>query len=920
MQQNIKYTGLANNPSDYDCPDGQLATAIGLVSEDDALKGVPQPTSQMILPVGCAIIRLHKTSAFTHYLVRHIYTRDGTRHVRLLWFDSSVITDAQQLPVDWSGQQWDSDLSAEVTLIYDFGDTDIKEVNTVGNTIVILKNDGLLYFLWKNNKYNTLGSDLPQLDVSFGLQGEKITSSNFLLEYSNGREYATGLRFDGGGDYFPYNTGDVKRMRGVDSYSQAGGYEFTENPDVDNCVYGQINSLVTQIHRNGKFVYPFMVRCAYRLYDETLTMHSSPVLMVTDTVATPRVIVKSYTQTEYGNQNINCQLATIQYDLVFTLRNFERQLQKWADIISSVDIFVTTPFYTYSKEERISTWSNMESRAGICIAKVGSALYLRQSTDTILGGTTQVDLHQRDIHNDIRDCSVFRLLYSININDLQDYFNTIIIRPTFDLSTLSTRDAMTDDTGARDKLMPSTSFVYNSRLMLLNVQKEFDVPLRPSDYVCMQDGEYLPWYRFYVLLKKTDKEIVVKGETASIGAETSHPFYPFLYVYYPDPDAYKIVVESNLGYCELPLVRHDFLNGAYFLWDGWEPNPTTVTTLPTVTTDNIEDSSNKIYISDVGNPFTFPTIKSIGCDSVIGIAAVTKPLSQGQYGIHALYAFTKEGVWTLDVDAEGNILPAHPTTYDVCTNFDSITQIEQAVLFVTDRGIMLLQGSDTVCITDGLIGDSPFDPSTLPHLDEVAYSENGYHVANAPMTHTFLAGCRMIYDYMHQHIIVFNPETTTPDGRKEYAKYPYAHVYSLKSKRWGMMQSNLVATVNSYPDALAIDRNRQLVSFASSEEQSVKGLLVTRPFKLGSPDAYKTIHNVVQRGVFHKGNVKTLLYGSRDLYNWHLVGSSVDHWLRGLRGTPFKYFRIALLTDLAPGESVSAVTVDFEPKETTKLH
>lgn len=479
---------------------------------------------------------------------------------------------------------------------------------------------------------------------------------------------------------------------------------------------------------------------------------------------------------------------------------------------------------------------------------------------------------------------------------------------------------MTDDTGTRDKLMPSTSFVYNSRLMLLDVQKEYDVPLRPSDYVCMQNGEYEPWYRFYVLLKKTNKEIVVQGGTANIGADSTHPFYPFIYVYYPDPDAYKIVVQSNLGYCELPLVRHDFLNGAYFLWDGWEPNPTTVTTLPTVTTDNIEDSSNKIYISDVDNPFTFPTIKSIGCDSVMGVAAVTKPLSEGQYGQQSLYAFTKEGVWTLDVDAEGNILPAHPTTYDVCTNFDSITQIEQSVLFVTDRGIMLLQGSDTVCITDGILGDSPFDPATLPHLDEVANDINRYHVANSPMTHDFLAGCRMIYDYMHQHIIVFNPEMTSPDGRREYAKYPYAHVYSLKSKRWGMMQSNLASTVNSYPDALAITRDRKLVSFANSDNEPVSGLLVTRPFKLGAPDAYKTIHNIVQRGVFHKGNVKTLLYGSRDLYNWHLVGSSVDHWLRGLRGTPFKYFRIALLTDLTPGETVSAVTVDFEPKETTKLH
>lgn len=43
MIQEIKYNGFTANPSDYESADGELATAIGLVPEDGALKPVLPP-------------------------------------------------------------------------------------------------------------------------------------------------------------------------------------------------------------------------------------------------------------------------------------------------------------------------------------------------------------------------------------------------------------------------------------------------------------------------------------------------------------------------------------------------------------------------------------------------------------------------------------------------------------------------------------------------------------------------------------------------------------------------------------------------------------------------------------------------------------------------------------------------------------
>ena len=139
------------------------------------------------------------------------------------------------------------------------------------------------------------------------------------------------------------------------------------------------------------------------------------------------------------------------------------------------------------------------------------------------------------------------------------------------------------------------------------------------------------------------------------------------------------------------------------------------------------------------------------------------------------------------------------------------------------------------------------------------------------------------------------------------------------SKMWGTMRSNVLHSLNSYPESLAVDHAGALVSFSIDSGSTLPGLLVSRPIKLGSPDILKTIDTMIQRGYFRKGSVKCALYGSRDLFSWHLVRSSLDHFLRGFRGTPYKYFRIVLLCNLDQDESVSGCSINFTPRLTNRL-
>ena len=898
MIKDIKFSGYSAQPSDYESKDGDLAVSINLVPEDGALKPVQSPANVMKLDDSEVVKFIHKTSAFEHYV---LYSE--TSH-KISYIDKSD-TEKRKIEID--------------TL------SSVSHFNAVGNTLLAFTDDGFYYYLWKDNSYLYLGNHIPELPISFGLQGEMIRDEEFQITFDN----------------IKFFSGDIWNE-----------FSDTNKTKITSQVLGKVNKFIADNSTNaGKFMFPFFVRYAYRLYDGSLTMHSAPILMVCSSDLAPQCCCTNLhgykTSTSINSAKIIIAAMFHQLDYAVKANAFQ-ELKSWNDIVKSVDIFISKPIYTYDQNGECTKFLNTGYSDSYSICKhinqkasetkfpiryqyaKFSWLYAKTfDPDNLTSPSWRLMLPQRDsdaIKADITDNALFYLLKSINIDDLQTTRTILSISKEY-LPSLVTREVMTDDYNSHDLLISKYSFGYNSRLNLaglsLNLFKGYNAfasfPYTDGYVANFSDADptildnKVSASVFY-FIKQDGRDIIVNGGAAAFGFNT-----PFLWLFYPNTNAYKaaLVVSQYViaKVYEVNLEPHPTLNGAYYFgdWDGINvESKESTSNIPSSSSDKDRTVAipNKIYTSEVNNPFYFPVlgINTVGTGEIKGICSAAKALSQGQFGQFPLYAFTTEGVWALEVSNTGSYTARQPITRDVCINSEGITQIDSSVLFPTDRGIMLISGSQTQCITDTIKTEFPFDLLSLPHMKELHNrlnhdTENDKCWPMLPFTE-FLKTCRMIYDYVHQRIIVYNSAVT------------YAYVYSLKSQLWGMIYSNIADNVNSYPNALAIDTTGNLVDFSLAGDDDVHSMLVTRPLKLETPDVFKTMDTVIQRGHFQKGHVQSVLYGSRDLYNWHLVWSSKDHYLRGFRGTPYKYFRIALLCNLYPDESVFGASLQFTPRLT----
>lgn len=906
MEKDIKYSGYTAAPSDYECPDGTLAASINLIPEDGSLRPIQKPkVIKEFNEYSNKVSFIHKTSAYKHYIIQ------AGNDVQ--WLDSS---DEESNPHPLTSINASHDI---------FG------FNAVGNTLIILTSAGMNYCLWKDGTYINLGTHLPELPVSFGLQGEMIRGEEFQISF----------------DKIKFWNGDIWT-----EFSDENKAIITEQ------VLAKVNKFIAENSTNaGKFMFPFFVRYAYRLYDGSLSMHSAPVLMVCSSDLAPQCFctnLRGY-NTSTSINSAKLIIAAMFHQLDYAVGSSALQeLKKWSDIVKSVDIFVSKPIYTYDQSGKCTKFINTDYSDCYAICKHTNQKastdrfplrYQRSTFSWLYAKTFDPDdlthpgwrlmLPQRDgdaIKADITGNALFYLLKSINIEDLKTERTIIPINKEY-LQSLVAREVMTDDYNSHDLLIPKYSFGYNSRLNLADLKLRLFNGYNASACFSFTDGnvqnnsdasliDYTVGVEVYYHIKQDGKDIVVSGGAARFGVTT-----PFLWLFYPNTNAYKAVLRispyAGTDLYEVNLEPHPTLNGSYYFgdWKGINSDgKIKLDALPVLSNEEYRtvDIPNKIYTSEVNNPFYFPLagINTVGSGKIFAICSAAKALSQGQFGQFPLYAFTDEGVWAMEISSTGTYSARQPITRDVCVNSDGITQIDSAVLFPTDRGIMLISGSQTQCISDAIKTEHPFDLLSLPCMRKL-HDSLPHDAATdkclpiMPFT-DFLQQCRMVYDYTHQRIIVYNPSVT------------YSYVFSLKSQQWGMLYSNIIDNVNSYPEALAIDSSGNLVDFTISDTdedgnpQNVSSLYVSRPIKLDMPDNLKTIHAIIQRGDFVKGHVSTVLYGSRDLVNWHLIWSSTDHFLRGFSGTPYKYFRIAGVARLDPRESISGCSIRFTPKLTNQ--
>lgn len=961
MNTEINYDGFTAVPSDYECNDGELAAAVNVIPEDGQLKMIPQPKPVMQLSAeNQRAIFIHETSTFKHYISYN------TTSSTLFWHNG----------LSGSG--------TEIGIFYG-----VTHCNAIGNTLLVFTENNMYYILWTNNAYENLGDCLPNVEVSFGLVGHPRLFSQSDSSHSK----------------FTVNFAE-----GIAEDNIRSDFSDANKSSITSQIMAKLNKFIReQTVDKGRFCFPFFVRYALRLFDGSLVCHSAPILMNPSTKPAPLVMwgrvhgKNSYTEAK------DCDIMMVASALDYRVSHGGGYylLDKWKDIIKSIDVFISKPIYTYDQNGQINNIADTDNFQTSFIGKLyhdkfhrgGAANFPTVVTEDCMIGPLSINntsdflthymewpysrIYQLYFTNEsgrsypgetfhlpeftdgkntenIKNCSIFYFLHSISLEDAKTTTRKEVPIENDYLQSLVTREVMTDDYLTHDRLAASTSQVYNSRLNLSGVKRKLFSGFSPwtmfafcdrqlSTYkvsgqtitmsslfgydsitatVYVKEGgqtfalstssDFLaPWGSGIHYTSESDAQNQVNGQRTKISWGA--------YLFYPNVNAVKVVINSMFGAVDnssvyniasivIDLQPHDFLNGAYALldYDSVRIHNYTSDSVPSATTSPYAmlDCGNKVYTSEVNNPFFFPLtgINTVGTGKILGIATAAKALSQGQFGQFPLYAFTTEGVWAMEVSGTGTYSAKQPITRDVCINPESITQIDSAVLFATDRGIMLISGSQTQCISDSINSDTPFDVLSLPQMNKL-HSMLGHGVDTclpvAPFS-SFLKKCGMLYDYVHQRIIVYSPE------------YTYAYVYSLKSQKWGMMYSQIVSDINSYPEAMAVDREGRLVDFSQTNDTTINGLVVTRPLRLDAPNVLKTVNNVIQRGHFRRGHVKTVLYGSRDLFSWHLVWSSKDHFMRGFSGTPYKYYRIGLLLNMEPDESIYGCSVQHEPRHTNQ--
>lgn len=860
-RQEVILKGLTHSPSDYDCQDGELATCLNLINEDGALHPIQQPiivesSKNITIDQYSSIELVHKV---THNQAIHSHYI-----IRTLDFQ-----DRER----WGWQEQDSadDTTTEFLLGDDFH---VNSVCAIGNVLCFVGIKTTKYAIWKNGSYLIFGKE----DLQFG------------VEIANTYHQDLTLKVEAGDNFYDYFIVENANLNMYYNTSAIGTRKmFT---DLDAIANKKLAELGTEYLKRNVFGV-----AALRLYDGTYINISNPfVLPSAESNAVSRKIniYKDPVKPDAPNgKTITSGVGINKYTI--EIREVGN-LQLYEDIVQGVDIFLTNgeSFYQIDKSYPLASEDGIQW------------LFLD-------------DMNARDVHDTIGNMPFYHSIF-IPLSEFEH--PKVVKRPTQAEENISLADLNRIAFGG------TTAITYNNRLHIAGIRKNIDSSLVRQPYGYKNEEYHTAIYEiptsngiYYlngnignrqdiIAVPISDvKEIVVYIKFTGIYAKAR------ISLYSPSNFGLSFFVRTKTG--DIDDVIDDNEDITESDWNAIKKKA------DSFDVSNSDDSyqPSLIRVSEAENPLVFPAKNSVqvGSSIVSAMAANTRPISEGQFGDAPLYAFTDEGVWVLMLGEEGTYIARQPANRDICSNPKGILQIDDAVLFPTERGIMMQRGRESECITDVLDG-FPFDftliysyskknqyyPISILELQDFEDGEVAY-----VRFRKYLKNADMIYDYYDSRIIVFNPS------------YGYAYVYSLKSNLWGTMVNVFAKRVNSYPESYAINKAGKIVNvYVEEPSDNIPFFFCTRPLTLGQGDSHKTMFTCLIRGYWTCDSSKSngqILFGSNDMKHWFYIGSSIDNSLRNLVGSPYRYFRVAVIGKMNADESISSISTAFQPRWQNKL-
>lgn len=897
-------------------PIGQSMEAlecVNLVPKEGGLRPwlAPVADADLSITAGRELIAIHNTATSLHYI-----TTAGNK----LYHEFSIVN-GERVDVDDELCSYSGNIS----------------IQYIGNVLISIA-DEKVYILYKDGGYSVLGSK-PETSL-FSVKGvfETLTFSGVDSISGRGTIGGTGTFVD-----IPDNTS-------VSINNETSLIDSTANT-VSDSVMVVLNKSIVEAQNgtyalNGKckFILPVLVRYAIKLYDGNIIYHSAPVF-INNAGSNGRFLNVNLFDCTLHSQTVGGSTTWFMNDFRFNvgINSYIIQLtalsdfvDAWKDIISGVEVYVSDQFYTFKSDDKIKS------------------LYITSTADRV--GYIDMMHKSKDVYNEsIASNSQFYLAKTISPDQIKSGSVIEIAFEENDISTLNVKQVMDDEYLSHHKLTASASFIYNSKLHLCDISRM----LYPGYKVKSLNGydAYNTKSNSINSVVRIQVSTIVKSENVESEVLIDETFQtPFnmivpAYIYYPDPRAthqYWTITKSDNSevYIDISLYKHSYLNGAYYLNPTLEPlingsyNKTgysEIVTQHTHTERNTnEQIPNMMMVSTVNNPFSFPveTIYRVGHGRIIGLGTPTQAISTGQFGQFPIYVFCSDGIFAGEVGSSA-YSSFHPVSRDIATSAKGIISIDNAIVFTTANGLMLLAGNDTQDISGKMEGETvelyrknsdygyilnitevhkfPYLTNYIPTdlKEAIDYTEtisNGGVIdetlKNSKRFNTMLQNAEIAYDYMNKQLLIID---STDRSR--------VMVYDLASQSFVKVVAPFTRMLNSWPNAMGYDDSGNVYDLnriINHEERTgtVPVLYVSRP--IHSKDVLLKLRELKLNGFIHDAaQLPFFLYGSRRGDDWQLLAgidiSKTNNKVKFV-GSGMKYFVFAIAAELP----VSAVVTDVE--------
>lgn len=316
---------------------------------------------------------------------------------------------------------------------------------------------------------------------------------------------------------------------------------------------------------------------------------------------------------------------------------------------------------------------------------------------------------------------------------------------------------------------------------------------------------------------------------------------------------------------------------------------------------------------------------TVGTGDIISICANTVALSAGQYGEYPIFVFTTDGIYTLQLDSQkleySNITPL---SREICNNPKSICQVDNGVFFSSEKGLMVISGTQALCVSDVVKGKpKPTGNKVYSNAtDNAKLVELNGNVSQIDFVE-YLKECQIVYLYKKNKLLITNE------------KYDYSYFYDLGEKTFTKLSYKYHYSISNYPNDLLVanqgDKSYIYEFPIESVDENIETMIETRSIKLGTEDI-KSSYRVVLKGLFEtdgteENHLGIYVFGSLDCEKWaYIGGNEVSCKHKTIRNIGCKvermgakYMRVLFVGKLKKGSKVDTLEISSTKKYSNKI-